>query len=156
MHVPRRVRCPKDLARRLADCVGNHQYYARSETIFGCIQLWMIPMVASRSRSSVIESRSGRRVGSALPHRRMSRCKWHTYGALVAQRVIAVICFGIALLIPPNEIDPLWEVLADVVTLERLAVQCDEQQRILLGPGRQLHVMDPLARVLHDTEIMVG
>jgi hypothetical protein len=48
------------------------------------------------------------------------------------------------LLVAEDQVDPAVQVPADVVALQRLAVQADELLRAALGPGGQDHVVDAL------------
>lgn len=56
------------------------------------------------------------------------------------------------LLEPEHQVDPLAQSLGHLVRLQRLPVDQDEETRVVSGPRRQVHVVDPLA-VLPDTEI---
>lgn len=58
----------------------------------------------------------------------------------VVEEVDAVHRRLAVLLVPEDEVDPLVQVLTDVVALQRLSVNADELARVLLGPRRQHHV----------------
>lgn len=105
VHVPRRVWGCKDLARCLADLSKDDlEHFERGNE--NDIQLWMMPTVASRSRSSVIASRSSERTVRA---RQMPiEATQHTDCPFVAQRMEHIECIWISLLVAPNEVDPLW------------------------------------------------
>lgn len=60
---------------------------------------------------------------------------------------------GFALLLEAeHQIDPLAQRLGHLVRLQRLAVNEDEESRVVPGPRGQVHVVHPLA-VLPDAEI---
>lgn len=60
---------------------------------------------------------------------------------------------GFALLLEAeHQVDPLAQRLGHLVRLQRLAVDEDEEARVVPGPRRQVHVVHPLA-VLPDAEI---
>lgn len=60
---------------------------------------------------------------------------------------------GFALLLEAeHQVDPLAQRLGHLVRLQRLAVDEDEEPRVVPGPRRQVHVVHPLA-VLPDAEI---
>lgn len=56
------------------------------------------------------------------------------------------------LLEPKHQVDPLAQRLGDLVRLQRLAVDQDEESRVVSGPGGQIDVVHPLA-ILTNTEI---
>lgn len=59
-----------------------------------------------------------------------------------------------ALLIPEDEVDPLVQVLRDMVALQRLALQPHKLVRAALCPRRQLHIVQVPA-VLHPATPLV-
>lgn len=56
------------------------------------------------------------------------------------------------LLEPKHQVDPLAQCLGDLVRLQRLSVDQDEQTRVVAGPGRQIHMINPLT-ILTNTKI---
>lgn len=50
-----------------------------------------------------------------------------TDGSFVAERMEHIVRVGVPLFAPPNEVDPLREVLADVVTFQRSPMHDDEK-----------------------------
>lgn len=56
------------------------------------------------------------------------------------------------LLEPEHQVDPLAQCLGHLVRLQRLSVNQDKQTGIVSGPGRQIHVVHPLA-VLTNAKI---
>ncbi len=52
------------------------------------------------------------------------------------------------LAVPEDEVDPLVKALADILGLERFAMNADEFPRVILGPGRQQHVVQHLPALL--------
>lgn len=60
----------------------------------------------------------------------------------VVEEVDAVHRRLTVLLVPEDEVDPLVQVLTDVVALQRLSVHADELTRVLFGPRWQHHVAE--------------
>lgn len=56
------------------------------------------------------------------------------------------------LLEPEHQVDPLAQRLGHLVRLQRLSVNQDKQTGIVSGPGRQIHMIHPLA-VLTNAKI---
>lgn len=57
---------------------------------------------------------------------------------------------GLALLLEAeNQVDPLTQRLGHLVRLQSLPVDEDKEARIVPGPRRQVHVVDPLAVLTH-------
>ena len=54
-------------------------------------------------------------------------------------------CSFAFLLEPEHQVDPLAQRLGDLLGLQRLSVDQDEQTRVVASPGRQVHVIHPLA-----------
>lgn len=46
---------------------------------------------------------------------------------------------------PEHQVDPLAQCLGDLVRLQRLPVDQDEKAWVVAGPGRQIHMIYPLA-----------
>jgi len=110
-------------------------------------QLWIIPTVASRSSSSVMESKSFQASIILL----LSHVIDHTYRSLVAQWMKNVQSSGVTLFAAPDKVNPSRQICADVVTLQRLgygqcyraekagnsiysAIHNYEEERIILCP----------------------
>lgn len=53
------------------------------------------------------------------------------------------------LLEPKHQVNPLAERLGDLIRFQSLSVDEDEESRVIPGPGRQIHVVHPLAVLPH-------
>lgn len=58
-------------------------------------------------------------------------------------------CSFALLLESKHQVDPLTQRLRDLIRLQSLSVYQDKESRIVPGPGRQVHVIHPLAILSH-------
>lgn len=58
-------------------------------------------------------------------------------------------CSFALLLESKHQVDPLTQRLRDLIRLQSLSVNQDEESRVVPGPGRQVHVIHPLAVLTH-------